>query len=187
MHEETPEIDDVPVEGFQIFINHPADAKWGAPRRAHFDADEIAAWEEAPGARVRLIMGQWGEHIADPGLPVTPMMADIALAPGSSLVWPLTHGEDAVLYVESGSIRIRAGDDNAQLNAHQVAAFEPRATSVVIETDAADTTLFAFSGPRLGEPVVAGGPFIMTTQADIQRAFDLFRGGAMGHLEPRGL
>ena len=40
------------------------------------------------------------------------------------------------------------------------------------------------AGDPIGEPVVFGGPFAMTTRAEIQDAFARYERGEMGRLEP---
>jgi hypothetical protein len=41
-----------------------------------------------------------------------------------------------------------------------------------------------FAGLPIGEPVVAGGPFVMNSRADVERAYDRYRRGEMGALAP---
>jgi len=45
-----------------------------------------------------------------------------------------------------------------------------------------DTKLFVMDGEPIAEPVVGHGPFVMTSRAEIQRAFEDYQLGRMGEI-----
>lgn len=57
-------------------------------------------------------------------------------------------------------------------------------TSRGIAAGARGATLVVLAGAPIGEPVVFGGPFCMTTRADVADAQERFRRGEMGRLAP---
>ncbi len=87
----------------------------------------------------------------------------------------------AFVYVVEGSGRI--GAEGARIEAGQVAWFDPSGGDGPDDAIklAAETPLHAvlFSGPPIDEPVVAYGPFVMTTQDEIRQAFADYQSGEL--------
>ena len=111
--------------------------------------------------------------------------ARLRLEPGRSVRHPLPAGDRAFLYVLSG--RVLAGDDAEPVAAGEVAWSDPLiggAGDSLLDLvapegdDVVDAILF--SGRPIREPVVARGPFVMNTAAEIDQAFADFRSGKFG-------
>ena len=185
LHEETPEDDHVPVEGFQIFINHPRLAKQLPPTRRHAGATDLEEWQPAPGVTCRLVMGAWDGRSADGFLPVRATLADITLDPEAVLTWQADPAEERLAFVEAGSAVIEDGFESVMVGPGGVISLPPRPNTLRLTAGTDGTTVFAFGGLPIAEPVVAGGPFIMSSKAELEAAFARFRSGQMGRLEPR--
>lgn len=175
---------DNPLELFQIWLNLPAADKlvdahftmfWDAriPRVRH------RAEPDSPLAEVTVIAGRLGD--AEPPAPppaswASHPEADVAiwhvrLEPGASWTMPPAAGPDTVrtAYVFDGTALRVAGHEGDL----------PKDTGAVVRSDVAlelsspgGVDVLVLQGRPLGEPVARYGPFVMTTRAEIQQAFE---------------
>ena len=108
----------------------------------------------------------------------------ITLEPGRSLEYVLPARDRAFLYVLSGQVTA-AG---RAVRTGQIAWSDPvpQAGASVMNLTASDgdqpSTVMAYSGQPIGQPVAMGGPFVMNTQAEITQAFRDFHAGKFGDI-----
>ncbi len=181
MHEEVPERPGVPCHGLQMFVNLKDEHKRASPAAFHAAPTEIPDVRPAPGARVRVLAGTYGgatSPLADLLTPIT--FLDIHLAPGSTVEVdaPTAHNAFAMTLAGSGL----AGE--SLLDAHEALLFAPDGDRVRFTAGAHALHLLFGEGAPLGEPVVFGGPFVMTNARDIHDARGRFARGEMGTLAP---
>ena len=164
------------LEILQLWVNLPARLKMVAPRYTGLQRDAIPAIT-ADQARVTLqaISGMW-EGTAGPIASLTDVaMATLHLAPGGQMCLPVAAGRAVLLYVVRGAISVggsvAAAFDLVELNDDGDAVALAATTEAVL--------LFGHA-PPLGEPVVAHGPFVMNTRAEILQAIRDYEAGAFG-------
>lgn len=175
-----------PLELFQIWLNLPAADKLVDP---HFtmlwdrDVPRVTSGPaDGPRAEITVIAGRLGE--AQPPAPppsswASRDKADVAiwhirLEPGASWTLPPAAGPDTVrtLYVFDGTaLRIEGHDDEVAAGTGAVL----RADAAVSLSSAEGVEALVLQGRPIGEPVARYGPFVMTTRAEIQQAFDDYR------------
>ena len=73
--------------------------------------------------------------------------------------------------------RVRAGDRVASAGELVLFANDAPRLELVAEED---THVILLSGEPLNEPVVAYGPFVMNTEAELRQAFEDYRAGKLG-------
>ncbi len=169
-----------PVELFQIWLNLPSADKM-AP--AHFSmlwAPTIprVTVADAAGRRTELVIvaGRFGE--ATPPAPPPRSWAsrpdtDVAIwtlrmDPGATFELPAAQpGTNRTLYYYSGDTLRMAGQPlsppvSVRLRPDQV---------VPLENGPGTSELLLLQGRPIGEPVASDGPFVMNTQAEIQKAY----------------
>jgi redox-sensitive bicupin YhaK (pirin superfamily) len=177
MHEEMPRRGPQgAVNGFQLWVNLPADLKMGPPRYREIAADGLPIVENG-GARVRLVAGQF-EGVVGPvtDIAAQPIYVEVTLAPGAQVELPVPPGHTAVAYVFEGSVVF--GPD--------VAAQPVPAVRMVVLGDGEGLTARAraeparfmlIAGAPIGEAIVPYGPFVMNTEDEIRQALADLRAG----------
>jgi quercetin 2,3-dioxygenase len=180
IHNEVP-AEGVVVHSLQLWVNLPAADKMTAPRYQDLGGDAVAVRRE-PGAEVRVFSGSSGAVTA-PTKNFTPVtMVEFRLEPGASVRQDLPAGYNAALVVLEGDGAV--GADRASLTAGDVAWLtrEESAGPSEVAIQAGKTRLRAllYAGRPLREPVIAGGPFVMNTQAEIDQAYADYRAGRFG-------
>ena len=181
VHNEQP-AGEAPVHVLQLWVNLAAADKLAPYRYQDLRGAQMPVWRE-PGVEVRVFSGEAG-GVRGPArhhVPVT--LLDIRLEPGARLTQALPAADNAFIYVLSGEGRF--GTDATPAGAEHTlwlerAPADATASSVRIEAQSALHVLL-LSGPPLGEPVVAHGPFVMNSQAQIVQAIqDYQRTGFAG-------
>ncbi len=107
--------------------------------------------------------------------------AVLTIDPGSALDYAIPAPHRAFLYVLEGTVTIGKRD----VREGQVAWSDPvagGASSLRIMANDGDVParVLAYSGAPLREPVVMGGPFVMNSRAEIERAYQDFHAGRFG-------
>jgi redox-sensitive bicupin YhaK (pirin superfamily) len=177
IHSEIPEQKDGLMEGFQLWLNLPANNKMAAPWYRDFAADEIPQYTTAEGVAVRVIAGESNGVKGAMTREVTaPVYLDIHLPAGTQFDTALPATHNAFLYVYRGAVQ--AGD--VQVEAQRMGILtSPAAANGVSITAAVDARLILIAGQPLNEPIVQYGPFVMNTQEEIHQALDDYRSGRL--------
>ena len=173
-----------PLELFQIWLNLPSVDKFADPHFSMFWSHkiprQIAADENGRRTELTIIAGRF-ERL-DPLAPPPKSWAsrpdsDVAiwtlkLAPGARFTLPASAATTRrMLYFFRGD-RLALGGSSIQSGQ----AIELRAElPATLENGARESELLMLQGRPIGEPVVQRGPFVMTTGAEIQRAFADYR------------
>jgi redox-sensitive bicupin YhaK (pirin superfamily) len=181
VHAEEP-VDDDTVHGFQLWVNLPAAHKMVPPRYQDLRGNKVPVRRE-DGAEVRVFSGSSGSVTAPTQnyAPVT--MLDLRLDKGAEVRLDLPADYNAFVVVISGMGFV--GADRTTVVAGDIAWLtrgdDPTALSEVrIEAGAAPLHGLLIGGRPLGEPVVARGPFVMNSEAEIKQAYADYRAGRFG-------
>ena len=172
-----------PLELFQIWLNLPAADKMAPPHFSMFwrEAIPTLGFNDAAGrtTQVTVVAGKLGE-VSPPAPPpkswASRADSDIAIwsitmAPGATWTLPAAaQGSNRMLYAFRGAgltIGSRAVDGGS--------AVRLRTDATTLVNGAQASELLLLQGRPIGEPVVAHGPFVMNTRAEIQQAFEDYR------------
>lgn len=184
MHEEIPEQRGQRCHGIQMFVNLSEANKHAAPRAFHLDAPEIPE-VALGGARVRVVAGALGDTRSPlQGLLTPILLLDVILSPDTTVEIPVPRGNNVVVMSRAGSGEIGPIGATRPLAGHQAARLSEDGDTVRLSAGEAGLALIVVGGQPIGEPVVFGGPFIMTNPADLQAARARFTRGEMGRLSP---
>jgi redox-sensitive bicupin YhaK (pirin superfamily) len=180
IHNEIP-AEGVVVHSLQLWVNLPAADKMTAPRYQDLAGDAVPVRRE-PGVEVRVFSGSSGGVTAPTTnfAPVT--MVEFRLEPGAWVRQDMPADYNAVVVVLEGAGAL--GKEGAPVKAGDVAWLTrgEGASPSEAAIQAGDKPLRAllYAGRPLREPVVAGGPFVMNTEAQIAEAYADYRAGRFG-------
>lgn len=176
-----------PFELYQLWLNLPAAKKDAAPEFTMQWREDIPVVSFA-GATVTVIAGDF-DGTAPSAAPKASWAAardsDVAiwlidLDSHASIAIPDTNSDatERLLYVHGGA-EACVSVDGATVRDGQGFAQTARG-SLTLSTAQAPATVLVLQGVAINEPVVAHGPFVMNTDAEIQQAFADYRRDQFG-------
>jgi redox-sensitive bicupin YhaK (pirin superfamily) len=176
-HDELPAKPGIDCHGFQIWINHSGKNRLVEPKAFHAAPAEVKEYH-SDGISVRVLLGQWEQTVSPITLVTDAILFDVTLQPGASVSFDAK--EMAFIYLMSGQLSI----ENRAIAGISMISFEKTGNSIQI-TGGETVARFMFaSGTPHNEPVVHGGPFVMTTREQLQETRLRLMRGEMGVLSP---
>jgi redox-sensitive bicupin YhaK (pirin superfamily) len=170
--------------GLQLWINLPRSKKRIDPQYQDLQgADSALVTSADGGAILRVLAGEVAGY-KGPGISHTPLsIAHLTLAPGAQIDIPWSPTYNAIVYALAGQGSV--GLEQRPLNSGQTAVLVHGDTLRITasqqqESRSPNFELFIIGGEPLREPVVAYGPFVMSTKEEIVEAFDDFQAGRLG-------
>ena len=179
IHSEMPEQENGLLEGFQLWVNLPAEHKMDEPTYQEYSADQIPLESREDGVEIRVITGKTSQGTKGPVVqPLTdPMYLDVRVPAGGQFDEQIPSSHNAFVYVIKGPVVSK--DESGQelkLNRDDLGILSV-GDSVCLKAGENDSHFLLISGKPLNEPVARGGPFVMNTRAEIEHAFDDYRHG----------
>jgi len=181
--------------GFQLWVNLPKANKLAAPRYQDIRGGQVSLLASPDGGSLlRVIAGELDGH-AGPGVTYTPItLIHATISPGASLTLPWRKDFNALAYTLAGKGTVGVKGRPVELG--QLAVFGA-GDSVTVTADAKQDPrhptmdVLFLGGQPIREPVVAYGPFVMNTKAEVMQAFEDYQAGRLGsipaaHADVRG-
>ena len=169
------------VHSLQLWLNLPAAQKMSRARYADQRAADAPVLT-GPGWEIRVYAGRQGEAEHPAGSSYPMKLCVVTLEPGADCALDIGPDERGFLYALEGSAA--AGADATPLQAGQIAWLDPAGDGpgapdrLPLRAGGAPFRAALFSGRPIDEPVVAYGPFVMNTEAEIRQAFADYQNGA---------
>ena len=175
IHSEIPEQKDGVMEGFQLWLNLPAERKMADPWYRDFPSAEIPEYVTAENVTVRVIAGTSNGIAGAVTRDVTePLYLDVHLPAGAGFSTALPNTHNAFIYVYRGAVKV--GGTLVVSRRMGILSNTPEADGVTL-TATEEARLIMVAGKPLNEPIVQYGPFVMNTQEEIHQALDDFGSG----------
>jgi len=166
-----------PVHALQLWLALPAALRNSAPGTREQRRDG-AIVETSQGATVRAYGTASQSHGAAAWSRWPMTLTDVAFEAGGRCTLPLAAGERAFVYVLSGAVAVGTGPSQA---AGSVVWLSVQATDGTIDLSAdVPSRLVLYRSPVFDEPIVARGPFVMGSEAEIQLAIHQFQTTGFG-------
>jgi len=171
IHQEMPKVYEGLMEGFQLWVNLPAEKKMISPKYRGIKKDQIPSFQKE-GAKIKIIAGRI-DAMEGPiqDLVVNVEYFDVKLEAQKIFEYKTKEDHKVFAYIVEGS----GYSNDVSVGLHQCALFG-EGDSVKIGTRDGLRFLFV-SGKSLNEPVAWGGPIVMNTKEELAEAFkELERG-----------
>ena len=164
-------------EMVQLWVNLPAKDKMSKPGYQTLLAKDIPTVSLPDGSgSLRVIAGQYGDA-KGPARTFTPINVwDLRLVDGKPLELEVPEGQTLSVLVLAGNVEVNGTES---LRAAQTALFSRSGGGITLQA-AGDAKLLVLAGEPINEPVVAQGPFVMNTEAEIRQAMMDYRTGRFG-------
>ena len=178
-HEEVPERRGVAALGLQMFIDLPASMRHMAPGWLHLDPAD-APRTQADGADVRVVLGA-SSGARSPLSPPTPgvFLIDVKLEAGATFAQDIEPAVNAFVYMLDGTTT-----GAPALSAFDLAGFNRDGDRIELRAGPDGARFILLGGTPLDQPVASRGPFVMSSEAELDRVFSDYRAGRLGHLDP---
>ncbi len=174
-HDEFPKESGKDAHGFQIWINHSEENRMVESNSMHAMADEVPV-VESEDAIVRIIHGEYRDNTAAHQMVTSVSLFDVQIKPGGSIDLP--GKEMAFVYGVKGSAEI----DGKPISPQSLSILSKEGNTVKIQSNQGVNFLYGSAIP-IDEPIIYGGPFVMTTKEQMRDARKRLGRGEMGHLE----
>jgi redox-sensitive bicupin YhaK (pirin superfamily) len=176
-HDEFPKESGVDTHGFQIWINHQEKDRFISPKSIHVAAKDVKIVENE-SYLARIILGNFQENYTDYELVTNVNILHIFLKPNHQIQLPAK--EMAFVYGLNGNATI----DSENTKAQSLVNFSKEGDEILVTaSDLGFEFLFCTATP-INEPIVYGGPFVMTTSEQMQTTRQRLTKGDMGDLKP---
>jgi redox-sensitive bicupin YhaK (pirin superfamily) len=178
-HDEVPLVTGVDAHGFQIWINHRESDRWVEPRAMHAMAHEVPEVREA-GAAVRVVHGAYAGRSTPYRMVTDVTLLHVRLDAGASITVPAA--EMAFAYGVKGT----AAADGAALGPQVLLVYGADGDTCRFEAGSERAEFMYVTATPLREPIVYGGPFVMTTSEQMRETQRRYARGEMGRLGANG-
>lgn len=176
-HDEVPTETGVDCHGFQIWINHADKDRLVEPKAYHASANEVPEYA-TDQVHLRVVQGSFGGKTSPIQLVTDTLIYDVTLQPGASV--ELQSKPMAFVYLMNGKITI--GDRTVEGRA--MISFKEEGDLISIQSGEKSAHFIFASGTPHHEPIVYGGPFVMTTEEQMRATKIRLGKGEMGELKP---
>lgn len=176
LHEEMPRGSGGAMRGLQLWINLPRQNKMMPPRYREVKKEEIPVFDLGGGSWIKIIAGE-SQGLVGPvrDLVVDVKLLDIALGSRHTLEHEMPTERNGFVMVYSGDLRV--GDKEPKIvQAGSVGVLGPGDTYRLSVGKKAARFILASARP-LKEPIAWGGPIVMNTREELDRAFAELKNG----------
>jgi len=170
------------LHGFQIWINMPSKEKMRDPIYQDTTQSPAPTFKNENGVTLTALAGSWQLEAVEltssiQKLSANAALADVTLPAGKQLKLDPLKQQNVMLYIHSGSL---ITPDNQTFKAGKLLILEPGSDIDIATQHGAGVLILA--GDPLKQPIAHMGPFVMTTQAEIQQAVRDYQNGQFGTL-----
>jgi redox-sensitive bicupin YhaK (pirin superfamily) len=163
----------------QLWTNLPSRYKMTPPRYQEISASQIPQVKISENTNIRVFAGDFA-GVSGTAKTYSPIiLAEIKTTGKDYFRLSVPQGYNLGVYTIDGTLTV---NEQSKLSAGLAASFEREGDEIILSTESPIHALL-LGGEPIQEPVVAYGPFVMNTQAEIRQAIADYQMGKMGHLD----
>ena len=162
-----------PLEILQLWVNLPSRLKMTEPAYVPVAATKMASSEPGDGASMLTVSGTEEAPIRSL---TDVMLAIVSIEPGGKAHLSSPTGRNVLFYTVGGEVTI----GEKAIGEHSLVKLSD-GDRIEVSSESGCRILFGHASP-IGEPVVAHGPFVMNTEAEIAQAVRDYQAGRFGGL-----
>lgn len=164
------------LEILQLWVNLPAKYKMVDPAYTGLQKKNIPTIERDNGnVTLQVISGKWDDTKGAFKPLVDIQLATLFFKPTGTYNTSISIERNIFFYVIKGKIRV----NGQEAKMHELVEFQNDDERLQIEALEESIVLLGHALP-FNEPIVAQGPFVMNTEAEIMKAYQDYRNGAFG-------
>ena len=174
IHSEMPAMSEGKLQGFQLWINMPAELKKNKPEYIYIDSKQMQTYKDLD-KKITIIAGKF-KDVEGPVFKhnVEPIYFDVELNEGKEFNFELSSTHNSFIYLVDGDIKIGDQTHEPIQNSKLIILNKEKNLDVLALKN---SKFLLISGKPIGEPIARGGPFVMNTEAEIQEAIQDFHNG----------
>ncbi|ATL47741.1 nuclease PIN [Chitinophaga caeni] len=162
------------LEILQLWLNLPSKLKMTEPLYKGLQASEIPKiYLDDDKVQIDKIAGEDGAAFH-----TSIQLNLIHFKAGGQIVLNVPKDHQVFFYVTRGALIV----NQSEIGAHQLVEFEHPGHEIKVMAKGEALLLYGHGKP-FNEPIVAHGPFVMNSEAEIQQAYEDYRSGEMGNWE----
>jgi hypothetical protein len=180
VHSEMPEQERGLMSGFQLWINLPAKEKMRPQEYQDLAPAQLAeARLSSAGSLMRVIAGH-ANGLAGPvrDRVTAPILLTLVLEDEQPFELDLPDDHAAFAFVHQGSVDVGEEGKARAVGSGTLALTGP-GKKLRLRAKGERSALLVAAARPLNEPIVQRGPFVMSTEAEIQKAWDDYRNGVL--------
>jgi redox-sensitive bicupin YhaK (pirin superfamily) len=163
-------------EVIQLWLNLPSHLKMTDPNYIGLSKDEITHLsEDDDKVTIHLISGEWKGQTGPVASLTGLTMTSVDLKEGGSFTVDIPASDQILFYVVNGSVDV----NGTTADMHQLLEFAMDGERLQV-TAREKSKLILGHGAPFNEPIVAHGPFVMNSEAELRQAFQDYQSGKMG-------
>jgi redox-sensitive bicupin YhaK (pirin superfamily) len=163
------------LEILQLWLNLPARLKMVQPNYIGLQKEDIPTVAVNEKVQINLIAGNFGDHQGAIQPLTDVFLSTVAMQPGAQWLTKVAAERSVFLYTIHGNIVV-----NGQPVRHrELVEFAYEGSELHIATDTEALLIFGHAMP-FNEPIVAQGPFVMNSVAEIRQAYADYQLGKFG-------
>lgn len=168
-------------KGLQLWVNLPRSEKMCEPRYQELLDADIPRAQPEDGVDVKVIAGECFGVKSQVFTKQPTLYLDFKLTEGKEARPSIPPAYNALVYILNGSLYVGEPDQLVEAHHTIVLSRDEGADHVYLRSKDNESCHFVLiAGLPTGEPVVQYGPFVMTTQKEIQETFEDYQMGRNG-------
>ena len=174
IHSEMPAMSGGKLQGFQLWINMPAELKMNKPDYIYINAKEVQVYKDED-KQVKTIAGKF--QSAEGPIKkhnVEPIYFDIELKKDKEFQFKLPTTHNSFVYLVNGEIIIGEKKHNIVKGSTLILLTKGEELKVKSKSN---SKFLLISGKPINEEIARGGPFVMNTKSEILEAVNDYHNG----------